>query len=243
MAATLAIATGMVADRLDIRKVIAAGIAMLVVGAIAGGFAQGSYSLIAARAIAGLGLVSIAVAAPRMIIGASNPKDYGPALGVWTIYMPTGIVLGMLLTPLLLADLGWRQAWFINGALLSVFLLLFLYISRSFKPHVPAGLKRESHWSDVRKVTHVPGPWLLGGVFACYTIPYFAMMSWFPVFLIETQGKDAATAAVFGAVVVAANIIGILGAAWLLHQASSAGGCSRPLLSVWHSVRREFSLH
>ncbi len=139
MAATLAIATGMVADRLDIRKVIAAGIAMLVVGAIAGGFAQGSYSLIAARAIAGLGLVSIAVAAPRMIIGASNPKDYGLALGVWTIYMPTGIVLGMLLTPLLLADLGWRQAWFINGALLSVFLLLFLYLSRSFKPHVPAG--------------------------------------------------------------------------------------------------------
>ncbi len=218
MAATLAIAFGMIADHMDIRKVIAAGAAMLLLGAVAGGFADSGYALIAARAIAGMGLVSIAVAAPRMIVGASHPRDYGLTLGVWSLYMPTGIALGMLLTPLLLADLGWRGTWFANALLMFAFLALFLVAVRQYRPADLPGPARKAGWSDLRKVTHVPGPWLLAAIFACYTIPYFAMMSWFPLFLIETQGKDAATAAAFGALVVAANIIGCLAAAWLLHQ-------------------------
>jgi len=215
MAGTMAIAIGVMSDRLDIRKVIAAGITMLLLGAIAGGFTEDGFSLIAARIVAGLGLVSIAVAAPRMIVGASNPKDFGITLGFWSIYMPTGIALGMLLTPLLLANFDWRQTWFVNGGMLLIFLLMFLRVVRGHKPVVS---NRETHWNDIRKVTHVPGPWLLAGVFACYTIPYFAMMSWFPFFLIETQGTDALTAGAFGALVVAANIIGNLGAVGLMQH-------------------------
>ncbi len=218
MAATLAIVVGVFADRMDIAKMIVAGIAMLLLGAVAGGYAQDGYSLIAARTVAGLGLVSIAVSAPRMIVGASHPRDYGLVLGVWSIYMPTGIALGMLLTPLLLTTLDWRGVWFANGLLLSAFLLLFFLAVRSPAQNESPVSKSRGDWRDLRKVTHVPGPWLLAAIFACYTIPYFAVISWFPLFLIETQGEDAATAAVFGAMVVAANIIGNLVAAWLLHR-------------------------
>ncbi|MES9858834.1 MAG: MFS transporter [Sedimenticola sp.] len=221
MAATLAIAVGIFADRMAIAKVIAAGITLLLLGAIAGGYAQGGLSLIAARALAGLGLVSIAVAAPRMIVGATHPRDHGLALGFWSIYMPAGIALGMLLTPLLLTMFDWRGVWFANGLLLLAFLTLFLLAIRSLALNDPPP-KRGGGWNnllhDLRKVTHVPGPWLLAAIFACYTIPYFAMMTWFPLFLIETQGKDVTTAAAFGALVVAANIIGNLGGAWLLHR-------------------------
>lgn len=224
MAATLALGLGILADRLEIRRVIAAGVAMLLIGAAVGGLAQGGASLIAARSLAGLGLVSIAVAAPRMIVGASRPRDYSLALGLWSVYMPTGIALGMLLTPLLLSDLGWRQLWFANAVLLLLFLLLFLFVTRHYRSTHPA---HRTDWSDLRKVTHVPGPWLLGGIFACYTIPYFAMMSWFPLFLIETQGRDTASAAAYGALVVAANVIGCIGSAWLLHH-----GVRRWLLQV-----------
>jgi len=224
MAATLALGLGILADRLNIRRVIAGGVAMLLIGAVVGGLAQGGASLIAARSLAGLGLVSIAVAAPRMIVGASRQQDFGLALGLWSVYMPTGIALGMLLTPLLLTDLGWRQLWFANAALLLLFLLLFLFVTRHYSSTHPA---HRADWNDLRKVTHVPGPWLLAAIFACYTIPYFAMMSWFPLFLIETQGRDTATAAAYGALVVAANVIGCLGSAWLLHR-----GVQRWLLQV-----------
>jgi len=226
MAATLAIAFGIIADRVDARKVIIVGISMLLLGAFTGGFAPGGFSLITSRAIAGMGLVTVAVAAPRMIVGASRPGDYALTLGVWSIYMPTGIALGMLLTPLLLTY-GWRETWFANVGLLFLFLLLFIFTTRSYQSNSPAPSSQKAGWGDLRKVTHVPGPWLLAGIFACYTIPYFAMMSWFPLFLIETQGKDTATAAAFGALVVAANIIGCLGSAWLLHR-----GAQRWLLQL-----------
>lgn len=218
MAATLAVAMGLLADRVDSRKVLAGGLLMLLLGAFAGGFADCGYTLILARALAGIGLVSIAVAAPRMIVGASAPRDYSLTLGVWSIYMPSGIALGMLLTPLLLPHLGWRQIWFANGALLVLFLLLFLLASPWLKGDRLSGQGSGAGWGDLRRLIHAPGPWLLGAVFACYTIPYFAVISWFPLFLVETQGTALATAAAYGALVVAANVIGNLGAAWLLHR-------------------------
>ncbi len=218
MAAILAIAIGMMADRMDIRKVISAGIVMLILGAVAGGFSHSAFSLIGARVIAGLGLVSIAVAAPRLIVGASHTRDYGLTLGIWSTYMPSGIALGMLITPYLLASLDWRQTWFVNAGMLGVILILFLWASR-FDQHQPSPRgSKGTRWSDVRKVTHVPGPWLLGGIFVCYSISFFAMMSWFPFFLIETQGKDAVTAGALGALVVAANVIGNISAAVMLRR-------------------------
>ena len=217
MAALLALVAGILADRLVIRWVIAAAVAMLLAGTLAGALAGSSLSLIASRAVAGLGLVGIAVAAPRMIVGASAPRDRSLTLGVWSIYMPTGIALGMLLTPLLLGWLQWRGVWLANAGLLSLFLLLFLAAVRGggrtgSRHHHSGGV------ADLRQVTHVPGPWLLGAIFACYTVPFFAMMSWFPVFLIETQGLATASAGAFGALVVAANGIGCLASAWLLHH-------------------------
>ena len=43
-------------------------------------------------------------------------------------------------------------------------------------------------------------------------------MAWLPTFLIETQGRSAAGAATWGAMVVAANALGNFAAAWLMHR-------------------------
>ena len=60
--------------------------------------------------------------------------------------------------------------------------------------------------------------WLFGLCFAFYTLQWFAITAWLPTFLIETQGRSAAGAATWGAMVVAANALGNFAAAWLMHR-------------------------
>ncbi len=218
VSAALGIACGLLADKVGARRIVAGGIVMLILGAFAGGFATNGATLIVTRAIAGIGLVSVAVAGPRIVVAAAQPRDFGLALGIWSIYMPAGMALAMVMAPYLLDSVGWRGFWFANAAVMTVFLFWFV-IATSTKRW--EGVPRPKHQRTLREVLQIfrlPGPWLLGAVFACYSIQFFAMMAWLPTFLIETQGQTALTASLIAALVVAANMIGNLGGAWLLHH-------------------------
>lgn len=218
VSATLGIACGLLADRVGARKIVAGGVLMLAIGAFVGGFAGNGFTLLVARAIAGVGLVSVAVAGPRIIVAASRPRDFGLTLGIWSIYMPTGMALAMFSAPYLMTWLGWRGLWFFNAAALTLFLGWFVNVtSRKRWEGVPRP-KHQRTWREVLEVFRLPGPWLLGVIFGCYALQWFAMMTWLPTFLIETQGHTAASAAWIAALVVTANIGGCLGGAWLLHH-------------------------
>lgn len=217
--ATLAIAAGLITDHGGARRVVSAGLLLLALGALAGGFAGGTASLLIARTVAGLGLVTIAVASPRLIVSVARPRDYGLALGIWSVYMPCGMALAMVLAPLFLETLGWRGLWFANAALLVAIWVWFMRATRTVPAAVAASNEAvERTWRDVAPVIRLPGPWLLGVIFGLYALQFFAMTSWLPTLLIETQGMAVTAASLLGALVVAANMIGNLGGAWLMHR-------------------------
>lgn len=217
MGAALAIVTGLVADRLGARGLVGAGVALLALGAAAGGLAQGAVALIAARAVAGFGLVTIAVAAPRLIVAACRPRDHQLALGAWSVYIPAGMALAMVSAAPVLAAVGWRGLWLAHAVVLVALLLLFLRMTAEL-PGPAASAPARRGWGEIGAVLRRPGPWLVGAIFALYALQFFAMMSWLPTFLIEGRGLASASAALAAALVVAANVIGNLGGAWLLHR-------------------------
>jgi predicted MFS family arabinose efflux permease len=218
LGATLGVVTGLVATRVDPRVVVATGLVMLALGAAAGALATGPAGLILARTVAGVGLVTIAVSAPRLIVNAAEPRDFPRALGIWGIYTPAGIALAMLLTPLIVGRVGWRGVWLANALAVAVFLVLFL---RTTAPDRWTHAERKNpglSWQTVADTLRRPGPWLLGAVFGCYTLQFFALMSWLPTYLIDVLGYETGRAATVTAAVVAANVVGNLLGAGLLHR-------------------------
>ena len=209
--ATLGIASGLAADRLGARRVLAAGLVCLTAGSIWGAAVESGTALLATRVLSGLGLVTVAVSAPRIIVAVAPPRDHGLALGAWSIYMPAGMAIAMLSAPFVLPGIGWRGLWLLHAGLTAIVLLIVLAATRgiSVRPNFPGRISTEA----LRR----PGPWLLAAAFACYTVQFFAVATWMPTFLIESHGRTHEAAALAGALVVGANMIGCLTGAWLLH--------------------------
>ena len=210
--ATLGIASGLAADRLGARRVLAAGLVFLVAGSVMGAAADWGAALLMTRVLSGLGLVTVAVAAPGIIVAVAPPRDHGLALGAWSIYMPAGMAIAMLSAPLVLPGLGWRGLWLVHAGLTAIVLVIVLAATRGVSGRT--GSPRRINTEALRR----PGPWLLAAAFGCYTVQFFAVTTWMPTFLVESYGSTREAAALAGALVVAANIAGCLVGAWLLHR-------------------------
>ncbi len=210
--AAIGIASGLAADRLGARRVLAAGLVLLVAGSGWGATTDSGAALLATRVLSGFGLVTIAVAAPGIIVTVAHPRDHGLALGAWSIYMPAGMVIAMLSAPLVLPGAGWRGLWLFHAGLTAAVLVIVLMTTRGAS--APAGAPGRISTEALRR----PGPWLLAAAFACYTVQFFAVATWMPTFLVESHGRAPEAAALAGALVVAANILGCLAGAWLLHR-------------------------
>ena len=210
--ATLGVASGLIADRIGARRVLAAGLVFLVAGSLWGAAVDSGAALLATRVLSGIGLLTVAVSAPRIIVATAPSRDHGLALGAWSIYMPTGMAIAMLSAPFVLPGLGWRGLWLLHAGVTAIVLVIVLAATRgvSARPSVPRRISTEA----LRR----PGPWLLAAAFACYTVQFFAVVTWMPTFLVESHGCTREAAALAGALVVAANVTGNLAGAWLLHR-------------------------
>ncbi|MGI5165781.1 MFS transporter [Spirillospora sp. CA-253888] len=106
---------GRLADLYGRRRVFAAGLAVFAGASLAGGLAGGAGTLIAARAVQGLGA---AVLAPATLTVLTTTFPEGPertrALAVWTAVGLTGGAAGNLLGGLLTEAASWRWILLIN---------------------------------------------------------------------------------------------------------------------------------
>lgn len=223
--AIFGVAMGGVADRFGELRVMFAGLALLALGSLLGGLIADSGVLLATRVIEGLGFTAVAVAAPKIISVAARPADMLIAIGIWSTFMPLGMALIMVFSPFMLDGIGWQGVWLVNAAVIAVFagvLAIGMRKERSNRAGEGHAEKSASasvfDWAGVRLLMARPGPWLLGLCFALYTIQWFAIMAWLPTFLVEAQGRSLASASLFAALVVFANILGNLSAGWLLHR-------------------------
>jgi len=88
---------GALGDRLPRKGLIAAGVVIWSAATIASGLAVGVYSLVAARAVVGIGEASYATLAPTIIDDITPPDRKGKALAVFYMAIPLGSALGYLI--------------------------------------------------------------------------------------------------------------------------------------------------
>jgi EmrB/QacA subfamily drug resistance transporter len=123
---------GRAADLLGRRRVLVAGILVIGVSSLIGGFAQSSGMLIAARLAQGLGAAMTLPAALSILTTTfKEGKDRHTALGAWGGVGGLASAVGVLLGGLLTQALGWRWVMFVNPiACLLVLGGVFRVISR-----------------------------------------------------------------------------------------------------------------
>ena len=214
---------GMLGSRTGARAMVVGGLLAMVIGAVIGSLAGSTGLLLASRVIEGIGFATVAVAGPKIIVDATRSTDRDLALGIWSVFMPAGMALAMLASPLLLGALGWRGVWLVSaGVVLAVALLIVAGTGRHRWPGQPRQDPRAPlDWAGARTTLAQPVLWLFAGAFLLYTVAWFAIAAWLPTFLVETQGRTALAAGLLTALVVAANMGGNLSGGWLLSRGAS----------------------
>jgi MFS family permease len=208
---------GALADRLGHRRVILSGLALVAAASLLGAMAGGGAALLASRFFEGLGFMMVVVAAPALIVRATDPRDLELAFGFWGCYMPAGSALMMAAAPAVLAPFGWRGLWVANAVLVALFAIALAMTMRGFvRPRAaaaPSSLAR-----DMRATITAPGPVLLALSFGAYALSYLVVLGFLPTILIEREGVPLTVATALTAFAIAMNVPGNLIGGVLVHR-------------------------
>src|SRR5215218_2114352 len=106
---------GRTADLLGRRRVLVAGISLIGISSLIGGFAQSEGVLIGARLAQGLGAAMTLPAALSILTTTfKEGRDRNKALGIWGAVGGLASAAGVLLGGLLTEGPGWRWVMFVN---------------------------------------------------------------------------------------------------------------------------------
>jgi len=106
---------GRMADLLGRRRVFVAGFVLFAVASFAGGLAESGTTLIAARALQGLGAAILSPAALSLVMTTfAEGAERNTALGVWGAVAAGGGAAGSLLGGVITQTIGWEWVMWIN---------------------------------------------------------------------------------------------------------------------------------
>lgn len=211
------IPAGAVVNRFGDRLMALLGLIVLAGGALISALSTSFAILLVARIIEGTGFLLITVAAPALLQRIVAPRDRDLAFGLWSSFMPGGMAIALLCGAALE---GWRAFWLINAALaaLAALLMAVMVPRQQSAGHYSgwAALARDA-WTTLI----APGPLVIALIFALYSALYFALASFLPILLTERMDVSPTMAGILSAIVVAANILGNVGAGMLLGRGTS----------------------
>jgi CP family cyanate transporter-like MFS transporter len=226
----LGVVAGLLADGMGLRRGMIVGLVLLGISSAAGGLAQDATALLLLRALEGCGVLMATMPGPGLIrrivsleAGAEGPSPgrLNAALSLWSMYMPAGTALSLLVTPWIIGLLGWAACWWVLAALA---LLAAALVARALPPDAPrtamhAGKQdaaKSDHWTArLRQTLGALGPWLLALTFGVYAAQWLTVVGFLPSAYAQA-GVSVQWAGLLTAGVALINIVGNVGAGRLL---------------------------
>ncbi len=191
--------------RIERRTLLAVGVFIFGLATVASGYARGFWSLLAMRAIVGVGEASYSALAPTFIDENVAPASRGRALAAFFVMAPIGAALGFVIGAQVERVLGWRQSFLVTG--LPAILLAVTSLALP-EPAKETGESR-SAVDDVRRLFREPLYRLNAIAYTAFTFTIGGFSYWAPTFVSRELGVSIAKASsAFGA---AAGLGGLLG--------------------------------
>ena len=203
---------GLLSDRIGHLNTALAGLLVSACGTFLGATASGIELLLISRLIEGFGFILTIVALPSLMSQSATDQNRPLVMGIWGAFMPAGIGMSMLITPVLLEWHGWRGLWNDIGLIILVWggVLFFTFRGIASKPRIDLSM------GDFIKNVLRLAPLLVVAGFVCYSRLYQSLTAFLPTILVTDYDVPLAKAAQFGAIVVVGNIIGNVSAGWLI---------------------------
>ena len=203
---------GLLSDRVGHLRMALTGLAVSAAGSFIGALVSNIEFLLLSRLLEGFGFILTIVALPSLIGRSASDRDRPLAMGLWGAFMPAGIGLSMIITPLLVDWHGWRGLWNDVGFMLLIWGTI-LYLGFRHSPVVPARhMKATDFFAGIFRL----GPLLVVAGFVCYSSLYQSLTAFLPTMLVTDYGVPFSKAAQLGALVVVGNIIGNVSAGWMI---------------------------
>ena len=203
---------GLLSDRIGHVRMALTGLAVSAGGAFLGAMAPDIEVLLLSRLIEGLGFILAIVALPSLISRSASDRDRPLAMGLWGAFMPAGIGLSMIITPVLIDWHGWRGLWNDIGFIMLAWGAILALTFRGAPTRAGIQLSTADFISNTLRI----GPLLVVAGFVCYSSLYQSLTAFLPTILVTDYSVPFAQAARFGAIVVVGNIIGNISAGWLI---------------------------
>jgi EmrB/QacA subfamily drug resistance transporter len=121
--AGLLLAAGAIGDRLGRKGILMVGLAIFGLAALGAAFAADATTLIALRAVMGIGAAAIMPTTLSVITTSFPVEERGTAIGVWVGVAGSGAVLGLFGSGLLLEFFEWHSFFWLNVVLATLALV------------------------------------------------------------------------------------------------------------------------
>jgi MFS family permease len=171
----VALPCGFLARRFGDFAVVTIGLAMMVLGALLAGFADGPLLIGAGRALAGCGAVAMTVLQGKILADRFAGPRFTLVMGMLVGAFPIGIGLAQVIQPRLSHAFGWPAA-FLAGAVVAA--AATLWFALSWRP-LAAG-PRTLAWPSRREMGLVI---VAGLIWTAYNAAYFNFLAYMPSFL------------------------------------------------------------
>lgn len=210
--ATLGRVAASLGHRAGLRPTLIAGIALLAVAGLGQAFAGGATELFAWRIVEGLGYLGVVTAAPLLIIETADDVQRGPALALWSSFVPVGVALGAVGAGTIAGTWSWRIAILVSAALA----VAALVVTAAWRWR-DAGA---SFGGEGRRGAGLRA-WMLAIGFGCYALFEVGMLALLPTFLVDVAGATPRAAGVLTGLASFATVAGSAVAAWVMHRRAS----------------------
>ncbi|ONH58038.1 MFS transporter [Frankia sp. CcI49] len=112
--AALLLGVGSIADIVGHRRMYIAGLGLFAVSSLLCGLAPGPGTLVAARAVQGVGAAAMFATTFALLNSSYTGRDRGTAYGVWGAVSGASSAIGPILGGLLTEGVSWRWIFFVN---------------------------------------------------------------------------------------------------------------------------------
>jgi len=228
LGAFFGLGAGIAVLRLDDRRSLSLGMAVITIGSLLGTVAPNEGVLLAARVFEGAGFLAVVLAIPSILARIVPSTERKFVMAVWSAYMPAGIMLMMLFGPLL-PMIGWRNLW-VATAVLTGGCCLVLAISAPRLPKAPPAESTATFSNDIIRIFCDPTCLMLAFAFFAYASLMFSLAFALPSLLTSTN-VALGTASVLSAVVLAMSAIGHVASGFLLRLG----------VPIWASIAAAFA--
>lgn len=204
-------AFGAIAGWIGIRTAATLGLAMMGLASAAGAFVGGFAGLMTVRLAEAIALLMFVAAAPAILREATKPGEEAVPFGLWAMWLPIGLAVGMLLGRFALESFGWRVIHLLCAIppLAAAVLMAVLVISRKPVRRTPASPKGGT---SVLRSPEVLQMAICFGLFSC---GYMTFAGFIPTLATETMQLSVDGAAALGfwtaILVIPGNLTTVLG--------------------------------